>query len=60
MSMTKNSPHYQAMMEEAARLDENSHSEYLSEQYFRNRAKAKMPPKQPAKATKQQPHANDH
>ena len=43
MSMTKNSAAFDAMMEEARRQDDRSHDEYLSEQYFRKRAKAQLP-----------------
>jgi hypothetical protein len=43
MSLTKNNPAFDAMMEEARMLDELSHDEYLSEQYFRNRTKARFP-----------------
>lgn len=43
MSATKNSPAFDAMMEEARHRDDMSHDEYLSEQYFRNRRKTRFP-----------------
>jgi hypothetical protein len=43
MSMTKNSAAFDAAMEERRLLDDLSHDEYLSEQYFRNRTKARYP-----------------
>lgn len=43
MSMTKDSRAFHEYMEERARLDDLSHDEYLSEQYFLNRTKARYP-----------------
>jgi len=43
MSLTKNSPAFDAMMEEARMREDLQYDEYLSEQYFRNRTKARFP-----------------
>lgn len=42
MSMTKNNPAFDSMMEEVRMADERSYDEYLSEQYFRSRLKGQM------------------
>jgi hypothetical protein len=43
MSATKNSPAFDAMMEDARHRDDLNYDEYTSEQYFRNRHKARFP-----------------
>lgn len=43
MSMTKDSRAFDEFMEQARRDDELSHDAYLSEEYFRNRRKARYP-----------------
>jgi hypothetical protein len=43
MSLTKNSPAFDAMMEEARHREDLQYDEYLSEQYFCNRTKARFP-----------------
>ena len=67
MSMTKSSAAFDRMMEEARHLDDLSHDEYLSEQYFRNRSKGELTgcdpgdeQQQPPKGTKPKSNAHDH
>ncbi len=43
MSLTKNNPAFDAMMEEARMREDLQYDEYLSQQYFRNRTKARFP-----------------
>ena len=43
MSMTKDSLAFNDMMEQERRDDELSHDSYLSEEFFRNRRKARYP-----------------
>ena len=43
MSLTKNSAAFDRMMAEQREREDLSHDEYVSEQYFNNRSKGRMP-----------------
>ena len=43
MSLTKNSAAFDRMMEEQREREDLTHDEYVSEQYFNNRSKGRMP-----------------